>query len=66
MENSMFDKGFENRKKVLGAEHVERSWAAADDFNRPIQEFVTSIAGARCGAARACRTRPGACSTSPC
>jgi 4-carboxymuconolactone decarboxylase len=38
---SMFDKGFENRKKVLGAEHVERSWAAADDFNRPIQKLVT-------------------------
>lgn len=41
MENSMFDRGFENRKKVLGAEHVERSWAAADDFNRPIQKLVT-------------------------
>lgn len=37
----MFDVGFENRKAVLGAEHVERSWAAADDFNRPIQELVT-------------------------
>jgi 4-carboxymuconolactone decarboxylase len=41
MENAMFDKGFENRKKVLGAEHVERSWAAADAFNRPIQKLVT-------------------------
>ncbi len=41
MDKSMFDKGFENRKKVLGAEHVERSWAAADGFNRPIQELVT-------------------------
>ena len=41
MENSMFDKGFENRKKVLGAAHVERSWSAADDFNRPIQKLVT-------------------------
>lgn len=42
MEKSMFDKGFENRKKVLGAQHVEKSWAAADDFNRPIQELVTA------------------------
>lgn len=42
MEKSMFDKGFENRKKVLGAKHVEKSWAAADDFNRPIQELVTA------------------------
>jgi 4-carboxymuconolactone decarboxylase len=37
----MFELGFENRKAVLGAEHVERSWAAADDFNRPMQELVT-------------------------
>lgn len=37
----MFDRGFENRKAVLGAEHVERSWANADDFTRPIQELVT-------------------------
>jgi 4-carboxymuconolactone decarboxylase len=37
----MFEKGFENRKAVLGAEHVERSWANADDFNRPMQELVT-------------------------
>ena len=37
----MFKKGFENRKAVLGVEHVERSWANADDFTRPIQELVT-------------------------
>jgi len=42
MEKSMFDKGFENRKKVLGAQHVEKSWASADDFNRPIQQLVTA------------------------
>ena len=40
-ENPMFKLGFENRKAVLGAEHVEKSWAAADDFNRPMQELVT-------------------------
>lgn len=40
-ESPMFKLGFENRKAVLGAEHVEKSWAAADDFNRPIQELVT-------------------------
>ena len=39
--SAMFAKGFENRKAVLGAEHVERSWANADDFNRPMQELVT-------------------------
>jgi 4-carboxymuconolactone decarboxylase len=40
-ESAMFKLGFENRKAVLGAEHVEKSWAAADDFNRPMQELVT-------------------------
>ena len=39
--NERFDKGFENRKEVLGAAHVEKSWANADDFNRPMQKFVT-------------------------
>ncbi|SAL34551.1 carboxymuconolactone decarboxylase [Caballeronia sordidicola] len=39
--NERFEKGFENRKEVLGAEHVEKSWAAADDFNRPMQKLVT-------------------------
>jgi len=40
-ESPMFKLGFENRKAVLGADHVEKSWAAADDFNRPMQELVT-------------------------
>lgn len=39
--NAMFDKGFANRKAVLGAAHVEKSWANADDFNRPMQKLVT-------------------------
>ncbi|MBV7481859.1 carboxymuconolactone decarboxylase family protein [Bordetella sp. BOR01] len=38
---NQFEKGLENRKKVLGAAHVEKSWAAADDFNRPMQKLVT-------------------------
>jgi 4-carboxymuconolactone decarboxylase len=37
----LFDKGFENREAVLGAEHVERSWKNADEFNRPMQQLVT-------------------------
>ncbi|MFP6556722.1 carboxymuconolactone decarboxylase family protein [Paraburkholderia sp. B3] len=36
-----FKRGFENRKTVLGAAHVEKSWANADDFNRPMQKLVT-------------------------
>ncbi|CAN5390963.1 carboxymuconolactone decarboxylase family protein [soil metagenome] len=41
--NALFDKGFENRKKVLGAAHVDKSWANADDFNRPMQKLVTEF-----------------------
>jgi 4-carboxymuconolactone decarboxylase len=36
-----FEIGFANRKTVLGAAHVEKSWAAADDFNKPMQQLVT-------------------------
>jgi 4-carboxymuconolactone decarboxylase len=41
MGKEMFDRGFANRKKVLGAEFVEKSFASADDFNKPMQELVT-------------------------
>ena len=41
MSKDVFDKGFEIRKTVLGAEFVEKSFASADDFNRPLQELVT-------------------------
>lgn len=41
MDKALFDKGFDNRKAVLGAAHVEKSWAAADAFNKPMQELVT-------------------------
>lgn len=40
-DNSSFEKGFANRKEVLGAGHVEKSWSNADDFNRPMQKLVT-------------------------
>jgi 4-carboxymuconolactone decarboxylase len=36
-----FAEGLAIRKEVLGAEHVERSLANADDFSRPMQELVT-------------------------
>jgi len=36
-----FEKGFTNRKKVLGASHVEKSWENADELNKPMQELVT-------------------------
>lgn len=36
-----FEKGLDVRKKVLGAEHVQRSLDGASDFTREMQEFVT-------------------------
>jgi 4-carboxymuconolactone decarboxylase len=41
MTQSTFEQGLEIRKEVLGAEHVERSLAAAEDFSRPFQELIT-------------------------
>jgi len=41
MDKAVFDRGLEIRKSVLGKEFVEKSFAAADDFNRPMQELVT-------------------------
>jgi 4-carboxymuconolactone decarboxylase len=35
------ERGLAIRKEVLGAEHVERSLAGADDFSRPYQEVIT-------------------------
>jgi len=44
MEQEMFARGLKTRKKVLGADHVERSWSQVNDFNRQIQEFITRYA----------------------
>ncbi|HEY6632400.1 MAG TPA: carboxymuconolactone decarboxylase family protein [Rhizobiaceae bacterium] len=41
MTNDVFERGLAIRKEVLGKEFVEKSFAAADDFNRPMQELVT-------------------------
>jgi len=41
MQGELFERGLEIRKSVLGAEHVERQMASADDFTRPLQELVT-------------------------
>ncbi|AHF79390.1 Carboxymuconolactone decarboxylase (plasmid) [Sodalis praecaptivus] len=42
-ESDLFHKGFDNRKEVLGDAHVERAWANADAFNRPVQRLVTEF-----------------------
>jgi 4-carboxymuconolactone decarboxylase len=41
MGNGRFEAGLEIRRKVLGAEYVDRALAQADDFTRPLQEYVT-------------------------
>jgi 3-oxoadipate enol-lactonase/4-carboxymuconolactone decarboxylase len=39
-----FEEGLANRKRVLGAEHVERSLAKAGAFATPWQDFITRVA----------------------
>lgn len=41
MNKENFEKGLKTRREVLGAEYVDKSIAAADDFNKPMQELVT-------------------------
>lgn len=41
MDKDLFEQGLKVRREVLGAEHVDRSLASADDFNREMQEMVT-------------------------
>lgn len=39
--SDLFEKGLAIRKAVLGKEYVEKALAGADDFTRPMQQFVT-------------------------
>ena len=41
MEPTAFEQGLKTRREVLGAEYVDAAIAGADDFNRPLQEYVT-------------------------
>lgn len=41
MSTEDYDRGLALRKEVLGADYVERSFANADDFSRPMQELST-------------------------
>lgn len=41
MDETLFEKGLKVRREVLGADYVDKSIAAADDFNRPMQELTT-------------------------
>ena len=53
MDKALYEAGLEVRKATLGKEFVENAIATADDFNRPLQEFVTEYCWG------ACWTRPG-------
>ena len=41
MNKELFDKGLKVRREVLGTEYVDNAIKNADDFSRPLQEFVT-------------------------
>jgi 4-carboxymuconolactone decarboxylase len=41
MTSELFEKGLQVRREVLGAQYVDASISQADDFSRPLQEFVT-------------------------
>lgn len=41
MDDELYARGLATRREVLGADYVERALAGADDFTRPLQEFVT-------------------------
>ena len=42
VDQDLFERGLEQRKRTLGAAYVERNLAAADDFSRPFQESMTA------------------------
>jgi 4-carboxymuconolactone decarboxylase len=41
MPNAVYERGLALRKEVLGEDYVAGSFAAADDFSRPMQELST-------------------------
>jgi len=41
-DESLFEKGLQQRKSTLGSDYVEKNLAAADDFTRPFQEAMTA------------------------
>jgi len=42
--SEQFENGLKIRKQVMGEDFVERAFAGADDFTRPLQEFITGNA----------------------
>ncbi|HTJ26841.1 MAG TPA: 4-carboxymuconolactone decarboxylase [Candidatus Limnocylindria bacterium] len=44
MSDERYEQGMKVRREVLGAAHVDRATAAATDFTRDFQEFITRYA----------------------
>lgn len=40
----LWEKGLEVRRAVVGDDYVDQALAAADDFNMPLQEYITRYA----------------------
>ena len=48
MTTELFEKGLNTRRKVLGAEHVDKAMANVDAFSKPMQELVTEFCWGAC------------------
>jgi 4-carboxymuconolactone decarboxylase len=44
MSDDLWEKGLEIRREVVGDAYVDRSLAAMDEFNQPLQEYITRYA----------------------
>lgn len=53
MDQDRYDRGLAVRREVLGSDYVDKAIQGADDFTRPLQEYVTEAAWG------AIWTRPG-------
>ncbi len=41
MNQELFDQGLATRREVLGSDYVDAAIRNADDFSRPLQEYIT-------------------------
>lgn len=57
----MFEVGLKHRREVLGAEYVDGSLDAANDFMMAFQHITTEWCWATADRAKGCRARPAAC-----
>ncbi|TVR07036.1 MAG: 4-carboxymuconolactone decarboxylase [Salinarimonadaceae bacterium] len=42
MDDAMYEKGLKIRRETLGAAHVDKALASADDFTQELQQIVTT------------------------